>query len=115
MSSPSPSEVSVSSSIIKPSYDELLQLNKEYKEMQRIAGLEIDACKTREVAWKTRVKELETYKLQTMKMYHKVKEDLESKTKEHITLQKKFSDLQNENKKTQDVFESKERKDARRD
>jgi len=103
-SSIAPSEVQVSTSIMKPSYDELLKLNKEYKEMQHIASLEIDACKTREVAWETQIKELETYKLQTMKMYQKVKENLESKTKEHLILQKKFSDLQNENKKTQEAI-----------
>jgi len=48
--------------------------------MQHIASLEIDACKTKEVAWETRVKELETYKLQTMKMYQKVKKKLQKNT-----------------------------------
>jgi len=46
----------------------------------------------------------ETFILQTLKMYQKAKATLKAKTKEYFILQQKFSDLQDESKKRQEVI-----------
>ena len=68
-------------SFSKPSYDELLKLNKEYKEKERFMNLELNTYRTTEAALKTKVKESKTYNLQTLKMHKEAKDGLDTNGK----------------------------------
>jgi len=81
-------------------------------------NFELNGYKTKELAWKTQVRETEVHKVKALNMYKEAKEDFEVKIKEHLRLQQKFNKLEAENTKTHEAINTlrtRKRKDARRD
>ena len=97
---------SVPRSHVDPAHAELLRQISEYREMQRSMRLELDAYRTKEIAWEARVRDSETARLEAVRLSREMSDSLVDKTKEFQILHQRHTDLQGESKKTKGVLAS---------